>query len=192
MIQYNSNGSEVFGVIVADIKKLLTKEENDKLLRKIASTLTASMTIRVHQEGEAADGSKIGTYSPEYMKVRTGQFANSETYKKGKNKGKTKNAGTVSRGDNKGSKRKKYNRTSDTKVILSLTRQMEQDLSVCEQEPIKTSYGYAIGYHNDDNYDKLLWNEERYGKKILTKLSKGEEELIDYIVQKELDAKRID
>ncbi len=69
---------------------------------------------------------------------------------------------------------------------------MEQDLSVCEKEPIKTSYGYAIGYHNDDNYDKLLWNEERYGKKILTKLSKGEEELIYYIVQKELDAKRID
>ena len=166
MIAFNSNGAEVFGVITRDLTALKSPVENDKLLRKIASTLTASMSIRVHEQGKASDGTQIGTYSPEYMKIRTGQYKSSK----------------VVRGINKGQQRKKYNRTSDTKVILSLTRQMENDLSVCEQSPIKTTYGYAIGYQNQLNMEKLENLELKYKKKILTKLSKEEESLIELIV----------
>ena len=183
MIAYNSNSSEFFGIIKSDLMRFADPPESDKLLRTIASTLTSSMSIRVHQEGKAADGTQIGTYSPSYMKVRTGQFKNADVYKRGAKAGKNKNAGITTKGLSKGEKRKRYNRSSDTKVILSLTRQMENDLSVCEQNPIKTSYGYAIGYQNEFNMVKLEENEKRYGKPILTKLSKDEENLIDLIVE---------
>lgn len=178
MIAYNSNGSQVLDIINGSILKLQSKEENDKLLRTIASTLTAQMAKRVHKDGLDANEKPIGTYSKSYMVVRTGAYKNADVYSRGKNKGKNKNAG-ISRS---GEKRKAYNRTSDTKVILSLTRQMENDLSICVQNPIKTSYGYAIGYQNDFNYDKLIWNEKRYNKKILTELSEKEEDIIDALV----------
>lgn len=71
---------------------------------------------------------------------------------------------------------KKYNRTADSKVILSLTRQMENDLSV-----IALNGGYGIGYKNNFNFDKSQWLEEKYDKEIFS-LSKeelrGVEELI--------------
>jgi hypothetical protein len=66
----------------------------------------------------------------------------------------------------------KYNRKPDTQVVLSLTRQMENDLSV-----IANKDGYGIGYLNPFNYQKALWCEETYGKPILTKLTEGEVEL---------------
>ena len=186
MIAYNSTGKEVVNILEQDLKSL-TAAQGDKILREIAQALTSVMIIRVHQEGKAADGSKIGTYSPEYMKVRTGQYGNSETYKKGKKKGQTKNAGVYTKGKNIGKQRKKYNRTSSTDVILSLTRQMEIDLSTCEQNPAEIPNGYAIGYQNDLNYDKAIWNEQRYNKKILTKLSKEEEALALQILQNRIN-----
>jgi hypothetical protein len=167
MIAYNSNGKQIMDAIKMDIQKKLSIEESDKLLRTIASTLTGVMRDRVHVQGKDSNEQQIGTYTPEYMKVRTGNFKSSKTV----------------RGVNKGQARKKYNRTSDTKVILSLTRQIENDMSVCERNPIKIPYGYAIGYQDDFNYDKLLWCEETYKKKILTKLSKNEEILVDEIVK---------
>lgn len=185
MISYNSNASDIVTIINNDLKSL-SGEEGNKMLRLIASTLTASLHTRVHTEGKDADENPIGTYSDSYMKVRTGNYGNAGQYKSGKNKGKNKNAGVYTKGVNKGQARKKYNRTADKKVILSLTRQMENDLSVCEQEPIKTQYGYAIGYQNEENYDKAMNLEKKYDKKILTKLSKSQEELIDILVEKTL------
>lgn len=166
MISINSNGKEFFDAIKADFSKLASKEETDKLLRTIASTLTGVMRDRVHVQGKDANEQQIGTYSPEYMKVRTNNFKSPK----------------IVRGINKGQARKKYNRTADTKVILSLTRQMENDMSICEKNPIKTTYGYAIGYQNELNFEKLTHLEEKYNKKILTKLSKAEEELTNEIV----------
>lgn len=63
---------------------------------------------------------------------------------------------------------KKYNRTADPKVILSLTHQMENDftLGVNNPEPEKTQTGYGIGFKNSINFKKSQWNEERYKKKI--------------------------
>ena len=173
MIAYNSNGKQISDSIINDISKKISKQETDKLLRTIASTLTAMMHNRVHVEGKDSNETQIGTYSPEYMKVRTGNFESKK----------------IVRGVNKGQSRKKYNRTGDTKVILSLTRQMENDLVVCEENPIKTSYGYAIGYQNENNYDKLISLETRYKKKILTKLSKTEESVKDEIVNNFLNVR---
>jgi len=66
----------------------------------------------------------------------------------------------------------KFKRTSDSKVILSLTRQMENDLSV-----IASGNGYGIGYQNTENRKKADYCEKTYGKKILTKLTKEEVDL---------------
>src|SRR6185436_1504106 len=82
-------------------------------------------------------------------------------FSKGKKKGEVKDAGVISRGPNKGKPRPKYNRTAETKVILSLTRQMENDMSV-----LPSGSGYSIGYNNPDNFQKSQYNEATYKKKI--------------------------
>ena len=55
----------------------------------------------------------------------------------------------------------KYKRTADSTVILSLTKQMENDFSVQE-----TQLGYGLGYNNPLNYQKAQWNELRFNKLI--------------------------
>lgn len=65
-------------------------------------------------------------------------------------------------------RQRKYNRTADPKVILSLTRQMENDFTtgISNPEPTKTPDGYGIGFKNPDNFNKSQWNEEKYKKPI--------------------------
>jgi hypothetical protein len=56
-------------------------------------------------------------------------------------------------------------------VIASLTRQMENDLSV-----MPAGSGYGIGYTNPFNYQKSQWVEDTY-KKDIWELTKEEREL---------------
>ncbi len=70
-------------------------------------------------------------------------------------------------------RQKKYNRTGDSKVISSLTRQMENDFSV-----IATSNGYGLGYKNPENYAKTFFVEATYGKKIFALTSEEEQQAI--------------
>lgn len=184
MVVYISNANEINNSIVGKIRDLSESkaQSNSKMLRIIASTLTAKIIERVHENGIAADGTRIGTYSSAYMKVRTGRgYKNAELKTKGKNKGNEKNSGVYTKGNNKGKPRQKFNRTNDYKVILALTNQMQNDLSICESNPIETSNGFAIGYLNKDNYDKAIWNERRYKKKILSDLSADEKDLVTEI-----------
>lgn len=58
-------------------------------------------------------------------------------------------------------RQKKYSRTSDSKIIVSLTRQLENDWSV-----IATDKGYGVGFLNAFNIQKARWVEENKGKKI--------------------------
>lgn len=57
----------------------------------------------------------------------------------------------------------KYNRTADKKVILSLTRQLEDDWAV-----IATKRGYAIGWKNSFNYQKAEWMTSLFNKPIFS------------------------
>lgn len=145
----------------------LNSIDKDSMLREIASSVMPMMKDRVHKQGRDADGSPIGTYSKDYMKVRTGNYPET-VLKRGKNKGqfrlkkeKEGQAGYFTKGPNKGQPRPRYNRSTDSAVILSLTRQMENDMQV-----IKTDNGYGIGYSNQLNYNKAVWNEIRYKKDI--------------------------
>lgn len=149
-------------IISTDLKNNFKKlQDPEYLLREIAFDVVDMMTKRIHIDGIASDGGRIGDYSAGYMKVRTGDFGNSGTFTKGSKKGQTKNSGVFSRGLHKGEPRPKYNRNSDTKIIVSLTRQLENDWSV-----IPVEKGYGIGFLNPFNLQKARWVEEGQNKKI--------------------------
>lgn len=183
MISYSSN---IKIVVKAKLEQIQVLRNNpDPVLRTVALAVLPELKHRVHVDGLDSSGSPIGTYSPGYMKIRTGDFLNADRKTKGAKKGELKNAdkytkgsdikifGTIVQETSKvGQNRPKYNRTSDPKVVASLTRQMENDTSV-----IQTGNGYGIGYLNPLNFKKALWVEETYNKPILTKLTTGELEL---------------
>jgi len=66
-------------------------------------------------------------------------------------------------------RQKKYKRDASTKVIVSLTRKLEQDWAV-----IATQNGYGIGFLNPLSLQKLRWVEGIKGK-IIANLSKSEQ-----------------
>lgn len=145
----------------------------ERLLRITALNSLSEVKNRIHVDGLDATGSPIGTYSSGYMALRTGQFKRNGKVSKGKNKGETKSKGAFTKGKNKGAVRPNYNRTSDTKVIISLTRQMESDFSV-----MATDKGYGLGYKNKDNFDKVAFVEQTYGKKIFALTAEEKEKVI--------------
>ncbi len=69
-------------------------------------------------------------------------------------------------------RQQKFKRNSDPKIIVSLTRQLENDWSV-----IATDRGYAIGFLNVFNAQKARWVEANKGKKIFS-LSESEKEYV--------------
>lgn len=172
MLEVTSNINVVIAAKLEQIQRL--KNDPDPILRTVALTVLPEFKKRIHIDGKDSSGGQIGTYSPGYMAVRTGAFKNADRVSRGKSQGKLKNAGRFTeRSESKaGELRPRYNRSSDPKVILSLTRQMENDLAV-----VKSSKGYALGYNNPDNLKKAKWNEATYNKKILTKLTKEERAL---------------
>jgi hypothetical protein len=69
-------------------------------------------------------------------------------------------------------RQKKFKRSTDTKIIVSLTRQLENNWSV-----IATNNGYGVGFLNQFNYQKARWVEQGKNKKIFDLAPKE----IDYI-----------
>lgn len=131
MITIKSNIKLVAGRIKQNLEQLKNKEY---LLRPVAIEVIPLMTERIHQDGRAADGAQIGTYSASYLGLR----------------------------------QRKYKRDASNKVIVSLTRQLENNWSV-----IATQNGYGIGFLNPFNLQKARWVEEAKNKKIFN-LTKDE------------------
>jgi hypothetical protein len=138
--------------------KLAKLSDKDYLLRPVAFDVIDLMTKRIHIDGKASDGGQIGTYSKGYLALRSGEFKNADRNKKGE----TKNSGTfTAKAAEVGKPRPNYHRGTDPKVIISLTRQLENDWSV-----IATQKGYGIGFLNLLNYQKSQWVQQTYKKKI--------------------------
>lgn len=72
---------------------------------------------------------------------------------------------------------KKNKRSADPKVILSLTRQMENDYAV-----IATSKGWGIGFNNQLNLQKAKWNNKRYDGRPIYDLTAEEVKLISSLL----------
>lgn len=174
MISISTNIDQVIGSLKQKVEAVT---QTNELLRTVATNLRPVVKNRIHVDGLAADGNQIGTYSNSYLSLRTGQFKTNKTFSKGKNKGETKPTGVFTKGKNKGKPRPNYNRTSDTKVILSLTRQMENDFVV-----VATDNGYGLGYNNEENFKKVGYNETRYNKKIFS-LTADEEKVVETTAQ---------
>lgn len=172
MITVRTNISHVIGSLKAKFQALKSTEE---LTRTLATNTRASMMQRIHVEGLASDGQPIGTYSAGYMKVRTGNFKNAGKRNSGTFTDRTirlnKQNGVFTGEDKVGKKRPNYNRTNDTKVVISLTRQMENDF-VTTPTP---SGGYGVGYNNLENYKKVAFVESTYNKPIF-KLTDAEKQ----------------
>lgn len=117
-ISVNTNLAEVTGKIRDKLNKL---KDKDYLLRPVCFDLIELMKLRIHESGQNAAGSAIGTYSNAYLKFRQA----------------------------------KHKRSGDSKVIISLTRQLENDWSV-----IATAKGYGIGFKNPFNLQKARWCED--------------------------------
>jgi hypothetical protein len=69
------------------------------------------------------------------------------------------------------------NRSEDTKIIVSLTRQLENDWSV-----IATTNGYGIGFNNPFNFKKARWVEANKSR-IIFNLSPVEKKYISERIQ---------
>ena len=160
MITITTNVGDVFKEIVDNLRSTISP---NTLLRHVANNMLPIVRDRIHVEGLDAENTQIGTYSPGYMKVRTGVFATNEIFKKGKNKGATKPTGVFTKGKKKGQPRPQYNRTNDTKVIASLTSEMENDFSV-----IAEGDKYGLGFKAENNFKKSQYVEATYNKKIWT------------------------
>lgn len=77
----------------------------------------------------------------------------------------------------------KYNRSADRKVIVSLTRQLENNWSV-----IATPRGYGIGFLNPFNYQKARWVEAQKGKEIFSLSQSETDYAISFINEKTREA----
>lgn len=130
------------GQVLGQLKrKLEILKDREYLLRPVAIELIPEMTERIHKNGQASNGSEIGTYSNSYLKQRERQ-----------------------------------NRGKDTKVIVSLTRQLENDWAV-----VPTDRGYGIGFNNPLNVQKLRWVEQQKGKTISNLTEQERQYAIDRI-----------
>lgn len=71
--------------------------------------------------------------------------------------------------------REKENRGRDSKIILSLTRQMEQDFI-----PVADNDEYGLGFNNDINFDKATWMENKFPNTY--NLSEEETEMAEQVI----------
>jgi len=91
--------------------------------------------------------------------------------------------GNYSSGYLKKRESKKYNRLEGSKVVISLTRQLEGDWNIAEESVIKTTKGYGIAFLTKTSFDKSQWVEATYKKKIFALTKTEREYAIDYITE---------
>lgn len=186
-VTVTSNAGDEFKKITLSMIGL----SDNEIFRPLMFDLIDMMKERIHRNGQASDESQIGTYSPGYMAVRTGIFATNETFKSGPRKGQNKPTGVFTKGKNKGAKRPQYKRDGSTKIIVSLTRQLENSWIL-----IATDDGYDIGFSDGENkdptkkfktsYEKARLVEEVKGK-VIFDLSPTELDYIDKFIDKKIE-----
>lgn len=81
-------------------------------------------------------------------------------------------------------RQKKYKRKADNKVIVSLTRQLENDYAVVATG----ANSYGVGFNNAFNLQKMRWVEEVKGKKIADMTKEELQAAIDFINELTEDA----
>ena len=130
------NLSSNIKVVIADILSNVKEINNPETIsRAAAAAVMPELRERIHERGEMPDGSKIGTYSNSYLKVR-----------------------------------QREGKGSDTNVIISFTRQLQNGYTLTA-----TDDGYTIGNISPDGDMKVGYMIELYGD--IWKLSEAEEKM---------------
>lgn len=80
-------------------------------------------------------------------------------------------------------RQRKFSRSNDSKIVVSLTRQLENDWNV-----IATDQGYGIGFLNSHNFEKARWVEATKGKKIFSLSAPEQQYVNDTVTQLVQDA----
>jgi len=159
MLTINSNLQTIFNDLLNKIDSLSSSPE---ISQSAAESVIEDFRQRIHSDGLDVEGNAIGNYTPGYMRVRTDDFKRDGLpYKSGKQKGQSMSSGLFTKGKNKGQSRPKYGLGTDTKIILSLTGSMRDDLSV---QPLGS--GFGIGFSSTDYSGRAVWLEEKYSKTI--------------------------
>jgi ribosomal protein S20 len=140
----------------AQIKRRLGNLTNETILRPAVQGVRQLIQERIHTDGKDSAGQAIGFYSNGYMKIRM--------------KGERKLKGGITE--------KFAKRSSDKKVVISLTRQLENDYAITP-----TQNGYGIGFKNSHNYDKSQWVQGKfiYNKRIFDMTKEEQEYVSNYV-----------
>jgi hypothetical protein len=80
-------------------------------------------------------------------------------------------------------KRRQARFGASRRVVLRFTEQMWRDYQV-----VRTSTGYGLGFNNRFNFQKSVWNEERYGK--IFDLTRQERKLVQVTAERQFFARR--
>lgn len=176
MITLKTNFTQALGPLVA---KLQDSRLYDTAIRTAATSVLGEMKTRIHEQGKAADGSDIGTYSkkPIYVSITAnpGKSFGRPIGKSGKSKfasGKKKGQDHKSRYFPQGYSEYKtaIGRNQLGKVNLSLSGQLNSQLAL-----IATSRGYGLGWPDDEKLKRSAFLEKKYGKKIWALAGKEKE-----------------
>ncbi len=171
MIRVKTNITDVVSSLKAKFANLERGAQGyDSMMRTVATSLIGKVKMRIHEQGKAADGSAIGTYStsPIYVssKANPGRSFGRPIGKTGKSKfksGKRKGEDHASRYFPGG-----YNEYKTTigrnqlgTVNLSLSGQLNNQLTIQA-----TAKGYGYGWPDKEKLKRANALEKKYGKYI--------------------------
>jgi len=150
-----------------EIRSLNALLASDKGMRIALTSVLALQKRRIFQNGEAADGSKIGTYGTKSASISKKQQARDtgKTYFKG---GYAEYKSAI--GKNPGF------------VILRNTDQMMMDYNMF----VLGNNQWGLGFANDLNHDKSEWMEDKYKKEIFDQ-SQEEDTVLETILNNQLE-----
>lgn len=151
------------------INLFVSPENMDTVARIVASTMKAEIGSRIHEEGKAADGSKIGEYNatdPLYVNPKnqagisfpTIGKTGKDTFKGGLKKGQKHKTGYFA---SYLAFKNAIGRNKIGTVNLSLSGQMSNQFTI-----IATSGGYGLGWQNTEMRERATHLEAKYGKRI--------------------------
>lgn len=166
MGEYESNIDQ----ILKNLEGKLTKIDKSRpMIREIATTLYASITRRIHNDGDDVDGNPIGSYSTKPTLVGAKSFVNSTAANKMfGSKAKRKALDWVTYRNRHlavlqgGYKQIRSLEGKDTaNVNLFRTGQLRRDFGFEAQ-----GKDYVLGFKSSYGSNLKKWQEEKWGKKI--------------------------
>lgn len=166
MIRINIHIDKLLGLIAKVEVVLPSGEVHNDMQREVATSMLAMVTKRIHEEGIATDGSKIGNYSTKPIYVNPDNAAGKRFQPAGKNSkepkfknGQPRKTRYFAGGYN--DFKTTIGRNTLGSVNLSLSNDMNTKTSV-----IATEKGYGIGWNEDTYVKRAEYLETKYQKRI--------------------------